>query len=364
MRLNKNNSNSYQVFAWGLYAATISLGLYTFPFSALVICGHGVYIWMLDRFRYTQALAAYLLALLVSSITFVPWLLIVINHSSQLDKTLGWTNLALPFSTRLRVWARSLSCSFIDFNVDSESPLSTLLIFGVLVLFLLLLISYSIYFLIRTASKPQWLFIITLIGVTGLVVVLPDLILGGRRSTTPRYLIPCFLGIQLAVAYLLAKKLNVVAFNFRQKQLWQVVTVILLMCETLSCAASYPTEGWWHKSMSYGIPQVGRMINKAAQPLVISDATVADLLSLSYYLEPKVKLQVEPRCYTCHIDLQVDDKPTLSHVTNSFGEVFLFKPRPSEVWLQALHKEKSDKLEPLYEAETGVLLWRLRNNSS
>ncbi len=361
LQFNKKKSIVRKVSAWGIYATTVSIGLYTFPFSALVTLGHGVYIWILGRFRFTKTLGTYLLAVLSSFITFIPWILFFINHSSQFDKTLGWTNLTMSRLAWIRIWARSISCSFIDFNVDSRTPWGFSLVFGMLFLLLFALICYAIYFLIRTTSKPRWLFIITLIGVTGLAVVLPDLIIGGRRSTTARYLIPCFLGIQLAVAHLLAKKLSLINLKFRQKKLWQSVAIALFLGGFLSCAVSYPAEGWWHKSMSYSIPQAGRIINQASQPLVVSDASVADLLSLSYYLEPKVKLQVEPRCYTCHINSQVEDKPNLSNVAEGFSEIFLFKPRPSEAWLQALNQEQKYTVQPLYKGENGVLLWKLTN---
>ncbi|MBD0264677.1 MAG: glycosyltransferase family 39 protein [Tolypothrix sp. Co-bin9] len=359
LQFNKNRSLARKVSAWGIYAATVSFGLYTFPFSALVTLGHGVYIWIVGRFRFTNTLGAYLLAVLGGFITFIPWILVLINNSSQFDKTLGWTNLAMSRLLWLRVWLRNISCSFLDFNVDSRTSWGISLVFGILVLLLVALICYAIYFLIRTNSKSTWLFIITLIAVTGLAVVLPDLMIGGRRSTTARYLIPCFLGIQLTVAYLLAKKLSLINLNFRQKKLWKSIAIALFSGGVLSCIAIYPAEGWWHKAMSYSIPQAGRIINQASEPLVVSDAFVADLFSLSYYLDPKVKLQVEPRCYTCYINSHVEDKPNLSNIAEGFSEVFLFKPKPSEAWLQALNQEKNYRVQPVYKGENGVLLWKL-----
>jgi len=60
---------------------------------------------------------------------------------------------------------------------------------------------------VRKTPKQVWLFVLTLIGVTGLALVIPDLILGGMRSIQARYLMPCYLGIPLAVAYLLATQM-------------------------------------------------------------------------------------------------------------------------------------------------------------
>jgi len=41
-----------------------------------------------------------------------------------------------------------------------------------------------------------------------LALVIPDLVLGGMRSIQARYLMPCYLGIPLAVAYLLATQIT------------------------------------------------------------------------------------------------------------------------------------------------------------
>ncbi|MCA1991586.1 MAG: hypothetical protein LDL41_05995 [Coleofasciculus sp. S288] len=80
---------------------------------------------------------------------------------------------------------------------------------------------YSFVFLCRKAPAQVWLFIVTLVGVNALALMLPDLIVGGQRSGTHRYLIPCYLGIQLAVAYLLATKLTFIQGNIYQHKFWQ-----------------------------------------------------------------------------------------------------------------------------------------------
>ncbi|MEG4573035.1 hypothetical protein QUA56_10115 [Microcoleus sp. N3A4] len=53
-----------------------------------------------------------------------------------------------------------------------------------------------------------WLFVLAVMAVTALAVVLPDVILGGIRSTKTRYLFPTYWGMQIAVAYLLATKIS------------------------------------------------------------------------------------------------------------------------------------------------------------
>ena len=72
----------------------------------------------------------------------------------------------------------------------------------------LVIVGYAVYFLCSETSKQVWLFVLTVMAVTALAVVLPDVILGGIRSTKARYLFPTYLGMQIAVAYLLATKIR------------------------------------------------------------------------------------------------------------------------------------------------------------
>lgn len=47
--------------SWAIYAATVTLGLYTFTFSAFVTIGHGIYLAAIEKCR-TKTVAAFVLA--------------------------------------------------------------------------------------------------------------------------------------------------------------------------------------------------------------------------------------------------------------------------------------------------------------
>ena len=75
-------------------------------------------------------------------------------------------------------------------------------------LILVAIVGYAVYFLCSETNKQVWLFVVMVMAVTALAVVLPDVILGGIRSTKARYLFPTYLGMQIGVAYLLATKIS------------------------------------------------------------------------------------------------------------------------------------------------------------
>jgi uncharacterized membrane protein len=356
MRLNTKVS-------WSIYAVTLAASLNTFLFSGLVAIGHGIYVLAIERCRWSKTLRAYLIASILGTLAFVPWMLVLITNLSQAQKTTGWTANTMPLPSLIRYWFLNLDRVFIDWNYASGDPLISKIFFYLASLILLALVGYSFYFLFRNSPQRVWLFILTLVGITALALILPDLITGGHRSTINRYPIPCYLGIQLTVAYLLATKLNTSIFSntWRQK-LWQIVMVVLISCGVLSCAMSSQAEVWYNKEYNGTNPEVARLINQAPRPLLISDAQMADILSLSYLLNPKVQLLLKPRCYTCDVDSQPSHEPYIPEIPNGFSDVFLFHPRHSNKWLDGLKQVETYKMEPLVSNITEPydnLLWRL-----
>jgi uncharacterized membrane protein len=71
-----------------------------------------------------------------------------------------------------------------------------------------LLIIAAIYKICKGKTSSNWLFVLRAIFVPFVMLALPDLIIGGQRSAVSRYLISCFPGVQLAVAYLLANSVK------------------------------------------------------------------------------------------------------------------------------------------------------------
>jgi uncharacterized membrane protein len=182
--------------------------------------------------------------------------------------------------------------------------------------------------------------------------MLPDIIGKGVRSIVPRYLFPCYLGFNLAVAYLLATQIT--AVSFRKRRLWQIVMAVLLSGGVISCIISSQAKIWWLKGASFKqpvIPQVARIINQAAHPLVITSCEgtwpINDELYLSHLLASKVRLQlVIP--------------PNMPQTSHSFSDVFLFN-LSSETYrkelLGRLEKEQNYKIKTVY--PDNLTLWRL-----
>jgi len=271
----------HQQRGWWLYALTLALSFYTFLFSGLVAIGHGIYIFALSGWRWSKTITAYLGATFLGLLLFSPWLVVILTHSGQLSRNVAHLDQDQPNLSAL--WLLNLSRIFFDFNHGASwiNPLTyAAAALGI----------YALYWLNRDRAKRVWLFIFALIGVTGTVLILADLVLGGQRSAVARYPIACYLGIQLAVARLFADQI----FEKPLRRKWAIAFAAVLLVGLLSCGVSSQMQLWWNKGLfkTRNNPEIAAVINQSPAPLVISDAAIERVLSLSYLLQPQTKFQL------------------------------------------------------------------------
>ncbi|NEO69065.1 glycosyltransferase family 39 protein [Moorena sp. SIO3H5] len=336
IRKTKNSRKvTHYLWSWVIYAITLALSLYTFLFSIFVAIGHGIYVFIIERFRFNKTIYAYLIASGAGFIAFSPWLVVVVSNLAIIQHKTHWTTLQVPLSFLVKIWGINLSLIFFDFGIPLEHPF-TYIIPPILVSF----VGYAIYFICRYTTQRVWLLVLTLIVITGLGLILPDLIWGGRRSVSTRYFLPCYIGVQLAVAYVISmyitgslSRATLIKANLKTQKVWKGIVAVLLTGGVISCAISSQTEIWWNKQVGAHNPTIARIINQAERPLVVSNVSSVnpgDVISLSYLLNPQVKIQlVIP--------------PTIPDIPQGFSDIFLFYP--SEYLQQGLEEKYSTKIE-------------------
>jgi uncharacterized membrane protein len=328
LRMAKTAQSLLHVWlAWGLYALATALGFYAHPLAGLVAISHGLYVAAIEGWRGRQQIFAYLCASICGAILFFPWLWVVFqNFSSFVQNTISTSN---PREDLHLIWGLNLSRIFIDVN-QGMSP------FNPLIYISLGLTLFAVYHLIRTANRQTWLFIVLLMGVTGLALIVPDVVLGGRRSNNLRYAIPCCIGIQLAVTYLLTAKVTVMQIPDRIKARWKAGTIALCCVGIISCAVSSQVQVWWHKSYakSRHNPAIAQMINALDRPLIVSDEIPGRLLSFAHLLQPDAQLQLM-------------GESVIPQLASGFNEMFLY--RASDRLQQQIVAVNSVKIEPAYD---------------
>jgi len=338
--------------SWVIYAIALALNFYSFFFSIWMTIGHGIYLLLLNGFRWSWVIISYLFACTTALILFAPWLLTIIN-SYQVYTTTTTVQTSLPFWDLLKAWGRNLCFIFIDGQAfltegfSENHPSSIYEPLAYLIPLVLILVSYAIYFICHQSSKRIWLFILTLVVSAALPLVLVDICLGWRLSTIIRYLVPCCLGIQIAVAYLLITKIT--TNNLQQQKFWRAVMLILIFAGVLSGAVSSQSESLLTKGGYYNY-QIAHLINQASRPLFISySSAMCDILSISHRLDKKTKILLFPNF--------PGTKLSIPDMSDTFSNIFLFDP--SNIKFQ-YGTENQTKSQPkiVYQVDT-LRVWEL-----
>ncbi|MCT7965944.1 glycosyltransferase family 39 protein [Laspinema sp. D1] len=333
---------------WFFYSATVVLGIYSHLIFALVAISHGIYILIRERFRISKITLNYLLASGCSVIAFTPWIWIVATNYQKVTTATSWTAQSVSLISLGVSWLGNLSRLFFDVNINSRAPLQYLIPSLIPIIGIVILGVYSLYYLNRRTQNNQDWFVFSLIGVTAIFLIVPDLLFGGQRSMVPRYLIPCYLGIQIAVAYLLSRKMTESYKNpLHQKQIWQMVTFLLILGGIVSCGVSAQSTVWWSKGFQ-SAPQMARLINQNSAPLLISDEAVGGILSLTYLLED-------------HVQFQLVQRPNLPTIPTGFSDVYLYSQSP--ILRNLLAEEEGYSVLPINSRDDFEdKLWKIEKN--
>ncbi|NES81176.1 MAG: hypothetical protein F6K10_07070 [Moorea sp. SIO2B7] len=65
---------------WIIYAATLAIGFYSHLFFTLVVLGHGIYVFIIERSLFRKNLISYLFASIAGLLAFIPWIFVIINN--------------------------------------------------------------------------------------------------------------------------------------------------------------------------------------------------------------------------------------------------------------------------------------------
>ncbi|MGC1197477.1 MAG: glycosyltransferase family 39 protein [Geitlerinemataceae cyanobacterium] len=281
--------------SWILYAIALTAGFYTYPFTAFVAFGHGIYLAILERLRFNKTSISYLLASGAVILAFAPWLWVLTQNFNQAS----WRTESVSFLSLISGWMVNLSRVFIDISANVENPLLGLPIVA--------LVTYSIYCLYRHTPQRVWLFILILIGVTPLALVVPDVLNGGIRSLTPRYLILSYLGIQIVVAFCFCFQCKNGLPPQRSNRIWRSIVAILIVVGILSGILSSQSKNWWNKDYYTSLYNLraATSIEATSTPLVISDNYT--IVSLNYLLPERTAFQLIPVLPSISLPTQFSD---------------------------------------------------------
>jgi uncharacterized membrane protein len=340
---------------WVAYGMTVAGGLYTHPFFTLTLVAQAVYmVWIswVNTARDKPLLARasawvrsrrpwfFALSVLGALLVYAPWIFVLADRQARAAATTDWTRIPVGILHLAKMWVLSFTATWFDIDFGFDNPLTYLLRLPFVIL-----IFASLYWLYRRTPLATWLFVYTSVFVPFLMLVLPDLVIGGKRSAVSRYLISCFPALHLAVAYLFTQK-----FSF-SSPLWRTLLVLIFTGSIISCSVSAAADSWWNKDLSYLNARVIRIVNREvtradqSAPILLSPmgddyTNMGDLVAMSYGLSPAVRLYL--------VTAQPDFTPIAQE-----RNVLVFRP---SVLLKDSIQGQGWTLEPVF---ADAKLWRI-----
>lgn len=271
---------------WVLYALLAGVGLWSHVLTALVLAAHGAF-GLFSAGHPQRALAflgRWVPAIGGALILFSPWLYVMLQGAEEVQRFTGWMERPIPAARAFEAWGLHLVRVFADLPVADR-----LLLLGLIPL------AWVLWRFLRAAPWRALLFNGLLFAGFAAAVLGQDLILGGSRSLHPRYIIPAFLAVQLAAAWVLARGWD--ASTPAGRLAGRVGLMAVLGLGLVSQWQILSADTWWSKNYSQANHRVAGVINAADRPLVLASDTgvgLGEVLSLAYDLKPEARVWGEP----------------------------------------------------------------------
>ncbi len=294
-------------------AAALGLSLH----GALLVAAEGM---ALVAFGRRRRAATGGLVLLGATALVAPWGLAVLRNRERVAAAMAWAaEIRVPLGTLLGRAALSLSRPFVDLGADFEHPLS-----GPAVAAALALLAATAVGLLRLPRdrpagapgprrpEPAGLALLGAAFALPLALTLgPDLLLGGIRSLSTRYLTLSLLAEALVAAPLLAP-----LFGAPGRRGPGAAVLLVAGASSLAAVTGPPT---WVKGVSRHLPEVAARIEPGA--LVVGNGeghNPGNLLALARIAPPGTRLAATTRYETCELPARA-------------GPVYLFSAIPPQV---------------------------------
>jgi len=300
------------VLTWSAWALSLTLMLYTHLFSVIVAAGYvaaaSYYLWRsplpataapeIDHPLQDTTPASpkhwfyFLVSTGLAGVAFLPWIIATLQNLATISRTNGFTGQAIALPILLHNWWLNLARPFADWEPTGQVLANPIAANGAIGLIALLLAA-SLTDLARRQSLLARSLLWGLMGSQAITLVLLDVSQGGFRSAIIRYLVPCYLGLQLAVVGYLTR-LHHQARSQQRPNLARIawgVGLALMIAGVSSCVVITPASTWWNKQGSYAIGELAAAIQPFDAPWIVAHDAFPRMFSLSYQLDSRAIMQ-------------------------------------------------------------------------
>lgn len=311
--------------AWLCFAIFTALALYTSFSTVVVVFAQALFILVREGPRITPVNIRAFASFALSGLAFAPWAWLLLQNLDSFAASMAWSRITvIPRGELLATLALNMGRVLWNgapdpaSNFDLSQNLPT--IFGLIPS--VLVIGAALLAMARRASArgrrpargPEQSGVLVLILFCVPIVTLlgPDLLFGGIRSISGRYLTPAWFAMLAAIAAFTSKSSDDgIAAGSRERGassgpkeevLRRVALSAILAAGFLTCLLNAQRFTPWTKGISMQLPEVAALVNAADKPLVIGDFErhhPGNLLALSRLLKPETRMQFlakhEPR---------------------------------------------------------------------
>jgi uncharacterized membrane protein len=316
--------------AWIAYAASVLAGLFVSPLFVAILVAHGTVAIVAARTGSRLALLRWVAATAVACVLAAPWYLTSVAAARSHAGDLGW--LGGPYSARSFVvkWVFNIGAVFFDSEFARVR-------YGLVLIPVLALVGFAfVWSLRRVGDPPARALVLATMSCTALPLVFLDLVRHTHAESVTRYQMATWSGIDLLVAYVLARTLVAPARGVRYAA--AAAFAFLVACGTFSAAFDSRYAIWWDDNEHLDERTVAGVVADGPKPALVvatKDGDAApNALVLARYLPARTAMLLYgdapglPRRTAIVTRLATNDAPALPA---GYAATYLFVPSASVV---------------------------------
>lgn len=344
--------------AWLLYGCCLLVAVYTSLSTLSLILVQVLYVACVTRLRWSRALYGFIVSLSTVGLLFLPWALNLLRNFDAFSASMAWSSvIVIPRTAVLRILSLNVTRNVFDFWPDVVQdqwlPITASVTCNIAVV-------CAAVWVLRDSRRETRLYLVLLLMLPTSLLLVPDLLFGGIRSSNARYLMPVWLGVIAVLAIALDQALlrvSVASVSERmlsRNGLLKVLVWLSALCMVVLAMVTNIRHAWqqapWTKSLSISLPEVAQIVNQSASPLLVGNQErhhPGNLFALANILKPDVKLQLVP----------IAQESTWTLPAHQ-GAVYLYSP--TDQFRHALEKNNQVKTRLVFE-DLFLQLWKVED---
>jgi hypothetical protein len=351
--------------AWLLYGCSLLVAVYTSLSTLSLILVQILYVACVTRLQWSRALGGFVVSLSAVGLLFLPWALNLLRNFEAFSASMAWSSvIVIPRTAVLRILSLNVTRNVFDFWPDVVQDQWLPITASVVCVALIVVACVWVF---KHTRRETRLYLLLLLLLPTAMLLVPDLLFGGIRSSNARYLMPVWLGVIAVTAIALDQALARISQAMAEDRtsgfslviwsrqggvrvlLWSAVVCLMALPMTTNILHARQ-QAPWTKSLSISLPEVAQIINQSASPLIVGNQErhhPSNLFALANLLKPETKMQLVP------IALESSWK-----LSAHKGDVYLYSP--TDQFRQALEKNNQVKTRLVAE-DLFLQLWKVED---